>query len=791
MKATFFLKYFMKKPYNNLKIICLLILFTFTFLPQIVAQTGQIRGFIYDKDNGEPLIFTNVYLKGTTYGTSTDVNGYYVIAKIPEGNYILLVTAVGYDSVIMNVTIKKNDLISQNLYAKQAAYALEVVQVSAEREERATETRTSVLTISPKQISKIPSIGGQVDLAQYLQIVPGIIFTGDQGGQLYIRGGSPIQNKVLMDGITIYNPFHSIGLFSVIETDLIRNADIYTGGFNAEYGGRISSIMDISLKDGNKKNHSGKLQASTFGASILVEGPLKKATDESTSAITYVFSAKKSYLEAASKTLYKYADENGLPFDYTDLYGKVSISTDNGSRINFFGFRYDDSVDEYKGLLDYNWNTYGGGFNFIVTPEKASTLIKGTVSYTQYNTTMSNLSSNSSRGGNSKIYNVNAGMDFTQFFGKGDIKAGVDIAISGTDYKVTNDYNVTSTQDGKSNEFAAFVRYKGIFGKFIFEPGFRLQYYASYPSAISPEPRLSMKYNLNKKIRFKASGGLYSQNLMAASSDRDVVNLFYGFLISPSTDQTPDYFRDSEVTSRLQKAYHIVGGVEFDMNRYISINLEGYYKNFSQLTGTNRNKLYSITTAGTPQDPTGVYSYDYIIEDGQAKGVDLSVKFEYDRIYVWTAYSFAFVNRRDELIEYTPHYDRRHNLNIMATYKLGKSYSWELSARWNYGSGFPFTPTAGYAEKLYFDEIGDDYVIQNGEMVILYGDLYSSRLTPYHRLDINVKKTFYLGQHTSLDLDFGITNVYNRKNIFYYERTNNAWVYQLPILPNFGIIFRY
>jgi len=112
--------------------------------------------------------------------------------------------------------------------------------------------------ITPKDIGQIPSIGGQPDLAQYLQVMPGVVFTGDQGGELYIRGGSPIQNKVLLDGVTIYKAFHSIGLFSVFETDIIRNADIYTGGFGAEYGGRISSVMDITTRDGNSRGSQEK-----------------------------------------------------------------------------------------------------------------------------------------------------------------------------------------------------------------------------------------------------------------------------------------------------------------------------------------------------------------------------------------------------------------------------------------------------------------------------------------------------------------------------------------------------
>ena len=130
--------------------------------------------------------------------------------------------------------------------------------------------------ITPKDLEMIPTIGGEADLAQYLQIVPGVVFTGDQGGQLYIRGGSPVQNKVLLDGMIVYSPFHSIGLFSVFDTDIIRNTDVYTGGFNAEYGGRISSIMDIKTRDGNKKTFEGKLSANTFGSKLLMEDILTR-----------------------------------------------------------------------------------------------------------------------------------------------------------------------------------------------------------------------------------------------------------------------------------------------------------------------------------------------------------------------------------------------------------------------------------------------------------------------------------------------------------------------------------
>lgn len=256
---------------------------------QLFAQNdNNVKGFVYEKSSGEPMMFCNVYLKGTTIGTSTDINGFFNITRIPDGDYVLLVTNLGYDTISENITLKKNEVLNKKYYLEESSVVLQAVSITADKIEAQTETKTSVVNITPKTITKIPSMGGQADLAQYLQVLPGVVFTGDQGGQLYIRGGSPIQNKVLLDGMVVYNPFHSIGLFSVFDTDIIRNAEIYTGGFGAEYGGRISSVMDITTRDGNKKRISGKVGASTFGSKLTLEGPIKKAKDHDDMTASFI-----------------------------------------------------------------------------------------------------------------------------------------------------------------------------------------------------------------------------------------------------------------------------------------------------------------------------------------------------------------------------------------------------------------------------------------------------------------------------------------------------------------------
>lgn len=244
------------------------------------GQTGTIRGFVYDKANGEPVLFTNVYLSGTTYGAATDVNGYYTVTKVPPGNYNLIVSSIEFDTLVTPITVAANEIITKKLYLVKRTVNLKAIDISAEKQEQRSEVKMSVTKITPKELKQLPSVGGEPDLVQYLQVLPGVVFSGDQGGQLYIRGGTPIQNKVLLDGMVIYNPFHSIGLFSVFDTDIIRNADVYAGGFGAEYGGRISSIMDVKTRDGNKKRFAGKISANPFTSKLLLEGPIKKAKVE-------------------------------------------------------------------------------------------------------------------------------------------------------------------------------------------------------------------------------------------------------------------------------------------------------------------------------------------------------------------------------------------------------------------------------------------------------------------------------------------------------------------------------
>ena len=299
-------------------------------LAPLSAQT--IKGTLTDNETGEAIPFATVSLDGTRHAIPSDINGFFIINKIHEGTYILKIHLTGYEDYSDSITVAKGQTVVRNISLKPTSQLLSTVTVSDNRiEERKIQTQVSVEKITASQIQQMPSIGGTSDLAQYLQVLPGVNSTGDQGGQLYIRGGTPIQNMLLLDGLLIYNPFHSIGLYSIFETDIILNADIYSAGFGAEYGGRISSVMDITTRDGNKKRHSGKIGINTFGANLILEGPLKKEKANSPSTITYLLTAKNSFLSKSSSIFYPYIS-GGLPFDFTDLYGKLTVNSGSGSK---------------------------------------------------------------------------------------------------------------------------------------------------------------------------------------------------------------------------------------------------------------------------------------------------------------------------------------------------------------------------------------------------------------------------------------------------------------------------
>jgi len=749
---------------------------TLLYYTLLTAQTGTVRGNLVDNSTGEPIIYGNVRLSGTTLGATSDLDGFFSITDVPTGTYDLIATYVGYDSTSVAVEVEENAIVYKRLNLEPSSIELGTVNVSGRREQARSKVQISTVRVTPQRIRSLPSTGGAADIAQYLPVLPGIVTTGDQGGQIYIRGGSPIQNKILLDGMTIYNPFHSIGFFSVFETETIRSVDVLTGGFDAEYGGRISAIVDIKTREGNQKRYGGLVSVNPFQAKALLEGPIKKLQDDGGGSSSFMFTAKHSYIDQTGDALYTYPplDTIGLPYSFTDFYGKLSFLSENGSKLNLFGFNFKDQVD-FEGVAALDWTTTGGGTNFKLIPPSSSLIIDGTVAFSNYEI---QLLEADGRPRQSSIVDYVARLNFSYFGNNKEVQYGFVFNGFNTDFIFRNFLNNTIQQKDFTTELSGYVKYNQKFERLIIEPSLRLHYYASQPQ-MSLEPRFGLKYNFTPSFRFKMAGGFYSQNLVSSVNEQDVVNLFVGFLSGPEETIFKPGTREA-TDDRLQKSTHAIAGFEVDFGDNTTVNIEGYYKDFTQLITVNRNKL-------SEQDP------DFATETGEAYGVDFSFRYETRDIYLWATYSLGYVRRDDGMQVYPTIFDRRHNVNLLGTYNFGKDDLWEASIRWNLGSGFPFTLTQGFYSLFNFGEgLNTDVLTENPELGVLFSeDRNDGRLPYYHRLDGSLKRTFNFSEHSKLEAVLSVTNMYNRENIFFFDRVRYERVNQLPILPSLGITFSF
>lgn len=778
----------------------LLLIFSITFFTSVLAQDFTVRGFIYEAESGEGAAYVKVILTkdgaskdAPIIGATTDLEGFFSIPKLDKGTYTIVIRSMDHVEVTDKIEFKDQDLVSVRYELEKRADVkdLEGVNVYADDRSKKTKVEMSVNKLDQKGLERLPSFGAENDVMSAMSVTPGVVTTGDQGGQMYVRGGTPIQNKILLDGMTIYNPFHSIGFFSVMETELIKSADIYTGGFSAEYGGRIASIMDVTYRDGNMKEFGGKASVSPFMGKLVLEGPLFRPEDENSgNGGSFIFASKHSLLDYTSRTLYPYAnDGQGLPFTFTDIYGKATIKSEEGSKFSAFGFSNNDAV-LYPEVADLNWKSLGAGMNFVLVPLTSQVLIKGHLNASNYEIFFQEQNGEAPR--TSSITGYDLGFDFTYFLGNSsEITYGINIGGFGTDFRTFNQVNRLIQREDYNTEFSGYINYRMVKGRWVFNPSVRVQAYASVPDLII-EPRLGAKYNVNENLRWKIAGGRYSQNFTSAASDRDIVTLFYGFLSAP-TDVQENFTKPNgdiiNPQNGLQIAWHGITGFEYDFTRNLSLNIEGYYKYFPQLSNINLNKLYD-----NEAQVDDVFKKDFIIESGYAYGVDVLLEYEKDRLFLWGVYSYMKSERWDGFQWYAPVFDRRHNINLVGNYLFGKNKDIELSLRWNFGSGLPFTPTTGYFQGEPFnDGVTTDYTTSNPqELSILLGTLNSARLPTYHRFDITVKKRWEFKKSKSLlEATIGVTNIYNRENIFYVNRVTNEKVFQLPVLPSIGVSYSF
>lgn len=367
-----------------------------------------------------------------------------------------------------------------------------------------------------------------------------------------------------------------------------------------------------------------------------------------------------------------------------------------------------------------------------------------------------------------------------------------------TNYQATSSLGLLSDPSSEDNtELGLYVYHRGRYGPIVLEPSIRAQYYASL-GAFRLEPRIGAKINITSFLRFKVAGGLYSQNLISSVNERDIVNLFVGFVGAPR-EQVYRYEGGKWIAteSKLQTSIHAIGGFEVSANTKLKFNIEPYYKWFPQIININNSR-------------TSVNEPLYIAEKGRAYGLDLSGTYDNRQLYAFLGYSYGLVDRNDGVQTYFASFDRRHNLNSIVSYrfKLGGSkendkiknrtkYPLEASLRWNLGSGFPFTRTQGFfAQQNFTQGLSSDYLTDNNTPNTSLGiryeeDINLGRLPYYHRLDLSVKYTLDLVKHMKLEIAASVTNAYDRKNIFYFNRISYERINQLPLMPAINLNLKF
>ena len=746
----------------------------------VTGQDRLIKGFVFNSADGSPVYLASVQIANLEQVSLTNESGYFIFNQLLSGTYTIKINCLGYAEYHAEIKLETSNVqIVVNL--DPLTIQIPEVQVSGERQ-RLTRTNTiGSYQLNPKMINKVPSIGGQSDLAQFLQVIPGVSFTGDRGGQFYIRGGAPVYNKVTLDGLTVISPFHSIGFMSVFDADIITIANVCTAGFNAQYSGRLSSVIDLKTRDGNRTRLEGKASANSFGYELLLHGPIIKMQPEDSRSVSFLFSNKSSYIDKIAPRIYPYLDSIGLPYLYNDFYGKISMLGRKGDQLSVFGHHFSDQAN-FSGLINTSWVSNSVGSKLVLTPSGSEYLLTAYVGYSDYYASISEINK-SPRETRYNSFQANIGSG--AFLKKTEFKWAVEISGITTNYTFVDLNDVVARVNSYTTDLNVFGQLKRTFKNCLLEPGLNIHYYSS-ESHLAIEPRLQFKYNLNSVVSLNFATGLYSQDLISTVAEQDIINLFQGYYTG--TNLIPSEFHGKEIKNSIQKAWHGVAGISSFFMNNLKLTAEVYVKDFYKLVNFNRNKIYEDTKAN--KEVIDYLKKYFIIEKGWSYGIDLLADYQNDWFSLWLGYSLGFANREDEFASFIPHFDRRHNINLLVNVQPVKKFS--LKARWNLASGFPFTQNMGL-----YEELNMDYgtLIQSltgtGNLSVYYGPYNEGRLPWYHRLDVSAHWTITIAKKITLEVHAGVMNAYNRKNIFYLDRLTGKRINQLPVFPNAGMVIRF
>jgi outer membrane receptor protein involved in Fe transport len=777
-----------------LKINTIKIFITFAFLTtNVLSFSGTtISGFVYDNENGEALIGANVYLENSSSGTSTNLNGYYVLTDVPTGRQTIICQYIGYATYKKFITIEINENKKVNIIMKPAMIESEEIVVVADSlrtVERLYNKPISQIGITPREIRQIPQVI-EADLMRTLQSLPGILPVSDYSSQLYIRGGTPDQNLFLMDGADVYNPEHAFGLFSTFNTDAIKDVEVSKGGFSAPYGGRLSSIINVTNLDGNRKEFEGNASISLLSAKSTVQFPLGKFGSLSASIRrTYMDQTFGRYYDEVPD--YYFYDGHVKAFFDINPSNKLTVATYYGRDV--LDFEFDPDNPDTESLL-YNWGNTTGSVRWthIFTPQLFSNFW---ITYSDFSSKF-------------KFEELNEDNFIKDVAFKGNFEYAFSkrlSAVFGYEFKKL-DYAYQQKFPGGTIDVVRgryhYIGYASFnyspYPRLSFDLGLRYNYFDSNVDYKNWAPRFSGKFRLSETSNLKFSTGLYHQYL------HRIPRAFVA-----------DIWTTADENYKNSSAAHYILGYQKEVAKNIEFEVESYYKQYYDIYSL---KSFLVDLEPQEYDNEGMPVYKettglFDRGDGYSAGIEFLFRKKLGPLTGWIAYALSHTEYTADNVNhgkaFTPRHDRTSVINTVMNIELKNLIrdmlnrpqkkdrgKWLLGMNFIYSTGQPITLTSSTYTMSPFPD-------RNLEEVLLYPSSRNKfRLPPYIRMDLSITYERQYNGWTMIPF-FQFFNIGNRKNVWFInytdeEDTDNNRVVQdietinmFPLLPTLGVTVRF
>ena len=721
-----------------------------------LAQAVDIRGVVADSTTGERIPFANVVLPGMTKGASSNLQGFYLIANAPQGRYQISASSIGYETRTKTIDVFGTQAVVVNFELPSKPVEFSEVMVTDVAKRELTEIHTSVHVLDQRDIRAVP-VAAMEDVFRSIQILPGVVSTSDVNSQFYVRGGAGDQNLILLDGMKIYNPYHAFGIFSIFDNDIIKTTEVYTGAFPPEYGGRLSSVVSMTTKDGASNAFSSRANINFLSSKLQIEGPAMLG-------VNYLVSGRKSLF---SETFRKFLNKD-LPLSFYDGFMKLTATPREGQgKYSFQAFFSGDNLKSPNATEpDYSWRTSAVGF--VAAGLIQDRVYVNAVAFSNSFTAERDAKSSTTvTPASTTVRETGVRANATLYTDSHDLYFfGFEFNFPNLDYVVTNNYGVTNDVNSTFADAASWVRYQTGPGWLQADIGL----YLDVGSLLSRsgglevlQPRLNLSYGLWGNWRGKLSYGRFSQSVITVNNEDDIISIFDAWI------QVPQELKS-------EQADHYVLGLEGNVLPSLSTNFQSYYKSYGRLVTYNREKVDA-------SDP------DYVGGTGKAYGLESLIRFSSKLVDVYAAYTLGWTSITTSGFTYYPRYDRRHTLNLLTVFHPAEGF--DVTLRWEVGSGFPFTQTVGYYDRLSFQDLFRGYSLgETGKPYAVLGDKDAARLPTYHRLDASATYQFTL-RPIKGTAGVHVVNVYDRRNIFYFDRKTGQQINMLPFFPTATLSIEY